>query len=344
MVSPSDYNGMMNRVYKPDEIPDMWIFRGSLHSLSPIVMLSGEIESAMNNRCMFAEAQHWDQKIALPQNGIKVYQLVTTDGQWMVFEEIMRAMKYTFQSRGCICYVNTNGWLQGANVITVCYGSHCFPLLWMGLVDKSCIIYNLEQLSDTSPYNQPGYLNLMRTSNVWDYNRSNQSWLKSKGIESIYIPIGYSPAFVYKVPTVPEEQKTIDVLFFGSMNTKRQNMLAPIFSDPRIKSCIGQSMFFDQRSKIVQASKIVLNLHYYDMSRLEFSRIGPLLANGCFVITEPGCDEEDNKRFEGGVVFIKSASELYERVKYYMTHADERREIANRGRTLYQSMPMTLPV
>ncbi len=184
----------------------------------------------------------------------------------------------------------------------------------------------------------------MNRAKVWDYNKSNQQWLKSRGIESQYVLIGYSPALVYKAPPVPEQKKTLDVLFFGTMNPKRYNMLSLVASDPTIKSSIGQSMFFDTRAQIVQSSKIVLNLHYYDMGRLEYSRIIPLLSNGAFVITEPGSDEQDNKKFEGGVVFITNALELYEKIKYYLAHPEERRAIAEKGREICKAMPMTVPV
>jgi hypothetical protein len=128
------------------------------------------------------------------------------------------------------------------------------------------------------------------------------------------------------------------------MNQKRLTMLEPIERDPAIRKRFESAIYFEQRAEIVRSAKIVLNLHYYDMARLEYVRIGPLLANGCFVISEPGCDCEDNARFEGGVVFIRSAKELYDEVRYYLAHPAERRIIAERGRSKYRKIPMTLPV
>ncbi len=146
----NDYKGIMTKEYQPGDVPELWIYGGSLDALSPITLVVGEIKNALAQKYTIAEVQNLEQKGQSPQNGVKVFQLVTTEGQWMVFEEIARSMKQAFESKGHICYVNTNGWLQGSNVVSILYGSHCYPAHWIGLVDKSCIVYNLEQLSDTS--------------------------------------------------------------------------------------------------------------------------------------------------------------------------------------------------
>jgi spore maturation protein CgeB len=58
--------------------------------------------------------------------------------------------------------------------------------------------------------------------------------------------------------------------------------------------------------KKCQEAKIVLNLHHYaEPSVLEQSRIVPLIANGCFVISEPSNDSKIDALFANMVVFAK---------------------------------------
>ncbi len=80
------------------------------------------------------------------------------------------------------------------------------------------------------------------------------------------------------------------------------------------------------------SAKIVLNDHWEDMRAKGFiaNRIYDALASGGFVISDDvmGMDAE----FDGGVVTYRTADDLHDRIRYFLEHPDERREIADRGR------------
>ena len=62
-----------------------------------------------------------------------------------------------------------------------------------------------------------------------------------------------------------------------------------------------------KRDYILNRSKIVLNINYYDNSVLETARLSYLIANKAFVISEPGRDKLLQENMKGLVVFSKSA-------------------------------------
>jgi len=110
---------------------------------------------------------------------------------------------------------------------------------------------------------------------VWDYTSN----FKLKFSESWQIQL--------------ENLKPIDVLFYGSINDRRENVLKKI---PNIKIVDGynftdgESLWFDYILK----SKIIISLSHYDESNNDLFRVAPLISNKCFVIAEKTIDSEFN--------------------------------------------------
>lgn len=90
-----------------------------------------------------------------------------------------------------------------------------------------------------------------------------------------------------------EEIKPIDVLFYGSMNDRRREILYQIPNIKIIESTnfkAEQELWFDYILK----SKIIISLSHYDNSNNDLFRVAPLISNRCFVIAEKTVDEEFN--------------------------------------------------
>src|SRR5690349_3266932 len=84
------------------------------------------------------------------------------------------------------------------------------------------IIYNLEQVP--SPWVTPAYVDMLRTYPAWDYSEANATAISriSSGVpRPRVVPIGYMPQMT-RIPRIDPE---IDVLFYGSINQRRADVL-----------------------------------------------------------------------------------------------------------------------
>lgn len=160
------------------------------------------------------------------------------------------------------------------------------------------IIYNLEQVEAGSVWFDQNLLDLFQRHTVWDYSRSNVATLNAMNIAAIYVPIGYMPC-LSRIATAAS--KDIDILFFGSLNDRRNRILTELIAlGHRVEVVSG--IYGDHRDGLIARSKIVLNVHYYESKIFEIVRVSYLLANRVFVVSESG-DDRSEDFFERGLVF-----------------------------------------
>lgn len=151
--------------------------------------------------------------------------------------------------------------------------------------DVPCIIFNLEQYQGGWFTNE--YLRLLRQHVVWDYNEANVDWLKQRGIDAAYCGIGYEPGLT----TIAPQEKTVDVLFYGSTFGRRIPIIQAIHDRGlTVKNLFG--VYGKARDDWIAKAKVVLNLHAYDESLFEMVRVSYLLANKMFVLSEPTVPED----------------------------------------------------
>lgn len=245
-----------------------------------------------------------------------------------------------FIHMGFHCTIATHVWDQCA--LHVCFGAHMFPKEWIDCIQSYDIIYNLEQMGNETPYNNAKYLLLLHKSIVWDYNQDNQRWLNKNGIYSYYVPILYSTVLLDPL-IASDALKDIDVLFYGAINEKRKLMMGNILKDPSIVTFMTNNCYEKDKESLIRRSKIVINIHHYDCGRLELVRLAPLMANGCFVLSEPGSNLDENKLYEKNIVYVYSKEDLYAKVLYYLSHPKERDAFALCGKNEYRKTKFTIP-
>lgn len=120
---------------------------------------------------------------------------------------------------------------------------------------------------------------------IWDYSVLNIEFLKEKGLAARHVPIGYHK----DLEIIPKaEKKDIDVLFYGSVNERRKQILSSLARDCEVQFIAGA--FGPERDQLIARSRVILNLHYYKTRIMEAVRISYLLNNGCFVISEESSD------------------------------------------------------
>lgn len=181
------------------------------------------------------------------------------------------------------------------------------------------VIYQLEQLSspDNLWFNEKHKLPMVRSrtkridgwlkgaDEIWDYDISNIRFLESKGYSNIYhFPLLYSSSIDRKRSG---SSKDIDILFYGSINKRRAEILSNIpnsinfriignysqLSEKEIENYNLNNRFLSKTpvfganlNEIIDRSKFILNIHYYEGCIQEQARLFELISNGKKIISE----------------------------------------------------------
>jgi tetratricopeptide (TPR) repeat protein len=199
------------------------------------------------------------------------------------------------------------------------------------------ILYNFEQIYAESPWLRAGYIDYLCQYPVWDYSLANIETLKRLGIAHVaHVPVGYVPEMTR---IALRDDRDIDVLFYGSINDRRQHILDQLENKGvRVKTLFG--VYGAERDQYIARSKIILNMHFYGAKVFEIVRVSYLLANGAFVISEESDYPEEEAYFRDGVVFTPYEN-LVDCCLDYLVQDSQRKCIAERGFQQIQSCSVT---
>ena len=103
-----------------------------------------------------------------------------------------------------------------------------------------------------------------------------------------HVPIGYVPQLT-RIESASIQD--IDVLFYGSMNTRREAVLRKL-GNRGLKVIHAFNAYGARRDALIARAKVVLNVHYYDSKIFEMVRVSYLLANRKAVVSEVGPDTD----------------------------------------------------
>lgn len=218
-------------------------------------------------------------------NGVTVnITIIRPDGYThaSAFNEIAESLKFSFEQMGFISDYTENVLID--NGVNIILGAHLLTGEQINAIPESSIIYNFEQITDSSTWMTPEYLGLYHKFDIWDYSKSNIEALRLKGLAAkvTHVPLGYTDNLT-RIPKL--EHQDIDVLFYGSVNERRQNIL----NDLTAAGLNVQSLFDvygTERDNFISRAKLVLNLHYYESNVFEQARVSYLLANSKAVVAE----------------------------------------------------------
>jgi len=198
--------------------------------------------------------------------------------------EVARLLDCSFRSLGRQSEIRFNQFDPGATNVVV--GYHLVPDAGAALPNRY-IVYQLEQLCGVPEWLRPDHLEILRgAEQVWEYSPQNLPFLAQHGIErSRLLPLGFHEKLQTIVPQTPR----FDVLFYGSINRRRQEILSRLARRVRLKTLFG--VYGDSRDQYIACSRIVLNVHYYESQLMEQVRLSYLLNNRCCVVSE---DSPDN--------------------------------------------------
>jgi hypothetical protein len=173
-------------------------------------------------------------------------------------------------------------------------------LFWSLPLPADSILYNLEQLECRSEPWMQRYIALLGRFTVWDYAAENRAFLGKLGIAtSALLPICHFDGLT-RIPVV--DNKDIEILFIGSLNERRRNMLVRM-RDAGIGVVCLLNKYGAERDGVVARAKIMLNMHFHAARIFEAVRVSYYLANGLCVLSEGNGDEALEAEWGAGVCF-----------------------------------------
>lgn len=196
------------------------------------------------------------------------------------FDELAELLCFAIRDLGLACDICANSVDDGRQNIVI----GCHLLSDTGWLPPSTILLNTEPLFSGENLAWSGrVLEYGRSFAVWDYNAKNVDLLQTLGLSSVsLLPIGYQRELARLVK--PPQQET-DVLFYGSINDRRQAVLEELRRRGlSVKSLFG--VYGAERDAEIARAKVVLNMHFYDQHIFEIVRVFYLMTNAKAVVAE----------------------------------------------------------
>ena len=191
-------------------------------------------------------------------------------------------------------FIDTN--LNTKNII---FGAHLLNEELIKSIPKNSIVFNTEQLESINEVWKKRIIFFAKQGiELWDYSSFNLDFLKQElKIKGKLFEIGYQ----HKLQRIKSNnEKEIDVLFYGSINKRRKQIIDKLLKNKiKVKCLFG--VYGKERDEWISRSKIVLNLHMYESKIFEIIRVFYLLTNGISVISEFDKNTKFNTKLINGV-------------------------------------------
>jgi SAM-dependent methyltransferase len=216
------------------------------------------------------------------------------------FLDQARYARYQFRRLGAEVSIGKNRLREdAANII---FGAH------LGLENNlkerfNYVIFNLEQLGEGGANVSSDYLNLLRSSAVIDYDERNLAAYSCKKGDIPVVSFQYAP-YLKSENFIPIDDRPIDLLFFGSMNERRQALITRIEACGWNVSMFDQPLYSEERDHFIRQSKAVFNCHFYESSRFEQARAFHSISLGTPIISERNDHTTPPDAFENAVTWI----------------------------------------
>ena len=194
--------------------------------------------------------------------------------------EVIEALTYSLEALGHSVSTSTNQFRPGATNLLI--GSHLLTEELALAIPPGSVLYNLEQLG--GPQLSPVFLAAACLHQVWDYSALNlQHWAR---LPCRNTPRLLEPGFVPQLRRIESAPvQDIDVLFYGSLNPRRQDVLQAL-STAGLHVVQAFGFYGKERDALIARARVVVNIHFYDTQVFEVVRISYLLNNAKAVVTE----------------------------------------------------------
>lgn len=196
-------------------------------------------------------------------------------------------------------------------------------------------------VQDISPYYD--YFFIIDSEEVLNYVKISSGYVKS-------LPLGCAPEIHRTINLTEVEKKKYgsDICFVGTVKYKRADVLKYLKDFdlaiwgywlekiPELKKFYRcQYVFGDEAVKIYNASKIALDIHLsYGTEDKRFNvtpRVFEVPATGAFLMVDENPCLKDLYKVGEEIICYSDMDDLKEKIKYFLSHPDERKKIAQKG-------------
>ena len=219
----------------------------------------------------------------------------TFNGDHGIFGEIIETYRFAAERLG---YPTSYGPKLATNdAINIIF--FVWSMAWkdFAALHPRCIFVNFEPMVPESHAYLPPYLELLEKAYVWEYSRANLQRLDaSPHRKTDWVPLCFEEQSAPTLPlaeTLTEDKKDFDVVFFGSSTQRRVDLLHALMAKGLKLAITMRPWSFEERADHLRRSKIALNFHNWDASRVvEQSRLHILFRHHCAVVCELYPDSE----------------------------------------------------
>jgi hypothetical protein len=182
-----------------------------------------------------------------------------------------------------------------------------FIIYYKGVIPSNSIFFQIEQ-KDCPDFN---YSCVKKASRVMDFSNCNFEKYKELNLKAYYLPMPF-----YFTTNELFLTTKYDLLFYGSMNDRRMNILKKLHAY-NIK--VGFGIVGEEKEKCIQQSKIIINLHYYNSGALETCRINEVLQYNKLVLSERSTQPNDpNMQLYKEYVDFFDEKNMLSKINFYL--------------------------
>ena len=255
---------------------------------------------------------------------------------YLALQELAELIHFSVLELGLKSQITFNYCDNNPSTKNIVLGAHLLNDNLIEDIPENTIIFNTEQIESITENWKKKILNLARKNIIfWDYSQYNLDYLsKAINIKGKLFQIGYQKELNRINHNV---DKNIDVLFYGSINTRREHIINKL-KDRKINVKTLFGVYGKERDDLIAKSKLILNMHMYDSKIFEIVRVFYLLSNSIPVISEVGSDTKFNNDFLD--LICKSTYENIEKNIIYLLENDKKRiELGENGLNAIKKFP-----
>ena len=255
---------------------------------------------------------------------------------YLALQELAELIHFSVLELGLKSQITFNYCDNNPSTKNIVLGAHLLNDNLIEDIPENTIIFNTEQIESITENWKKKILNLARKNIIfWDYSQYNLDYLsKTINIKGKLFQIGYQKELNRINHNI---DKNIDVLFYGSINTRREHIINKL-KDRKINVKTLFGVYGKERDDLIAKSKLTLNMHMYDSKIFEIVRVFYLLSNSIPVLTEVESDTKFNNDFLD--LICKSTYENIEKNIIYLLENDKKRiELGENGLNAIKKFP-----
>lgn len=186
------------------------------------------------------------------------------------------------------------------------------------------LAFQMEQSISSRWFTEEYFNRLKNAKFIFDYATPNLEYLQEKEIpfsQLYYLPVGILSS---QELSNNSDNYEYDVAFYGDPNCERRAFFLEKLKEKFSVNVISE-VFGDELYSLLNKSKIIVNIHYYENALLESTRLYECLSLNKLVISEKGSDQVDYDDLNDIIDFVEvgDIDGMISRIQYWLDSPNE---------------------